>query len=136
MDTRITDEGLKHLAKLDKLERIHLSGTRITNEGLQHLVPLPKLTDVQYEGSGITALGIDLLVDGQHRYKPHAEESDSREEQPEKPDPARRFNDMGRLVLLGADRKRETLESGVEYLERAVNGTVVRDEAFDKVTQL
>jgi tetratricopeptide (TPR) repeat protein len=27
---------------------------------------------------------------------------------------------MGRLLLLGGDRKRETLESGVEYLERAV----------------
>lgn len=37
-----------------------------------------------------------------------------------KPDPARRFNDMGRLLLLGGDRKRESIESGVEYLERAV----------------
>jgi thioredoxin-like negative regulator of GroEL len=120
VDTQITDEGLEHLAKLDKLERIHLGGTKVSNEGLQHLVPLLKLTDVQYEGSGITALGIDLLVDGQHRYKPPAEESYTREEQPGKPESARRFNDMGRLLLMGGERKRETLESGVEYLERAV----------------
>jgi tetratricopeptide (TPR) repeat protein len=37
-----------------------------------------------------------------------------------KPDPARRFNELGRLLLLGGDRKRESIESGVEYLERAV----------------
>ena len=120
VDTRITDEGLKHLAKLDKLEGINLGGTRITNEGLQNLVPLPKLTNIQYVESDITALGIDLLVDGQRRYRPPAEESHTPADQPVKPDPARRFNDMGRLLLLGGDRKRETLESGVEYLERAV----------------
>lgn len=120
VETRITDEGLQHLAKLDKLERINLSGTRITNEGLQHLVSLTKLTDIQYAESDITAMGIDLLVDGQSRYKPPAAESSTQAEQPLKPDPARRCNEMGRLVLLGTDRKRETLESGVEYLERAV----------------
>jgi tetratricopeptide (TPR) repeat protein len=119
-DTRITNDGLKHLAKLDNLERINLSGTKITNNGLQHLVPLRKLADIQYEGSGITAPGIDLLVDGQHRSKPPEEGSNTQEGQPVKLDLARRFNDLGRLVLLGADRKRETLESGVEYLERAV----------------
>jgi len=120
VDTRITDEGLKHLVKLNNLERINLSGTKITNEGLQHLVPLLKLTDIQYEGSGITALGLDLLVDGQRRYQPPAEESDTSVPQTAKPDPGRRFNDMGRLLLLGADRKRETIERGVESLERAV----------------
>jgi tetratricopeptide (TPR) repeat protein len=120
VDTQITDEGLKHLAKLEKLERINLSGTKVSNEGLQYLVPLLKLTDVQYEGSRITEPGIDLLVDGQHRYKPPVEESSATEEQSVKPAPARRFNDLGRLLLLGGDRKRESIESGVEYLERAV----------------
>ena len=120
VDTRITNEGLKYLAKLDKLERINLSGTKITNEGLQHLVPLLKLTDIQFEESGITALGIELLVDGQRRYKPTAEESHTPGEQTVKPDPGRRFNEVGRLILLGVDRKRGTIESGVESLERAV----------------
>ena len=120
VDTQITDEGLKHLAKLDKLERINLSGTKVSNEGLQHLVSLLKLTDVQYEGSRITEPGVDLLFDGQRRYKPPVEESNATEEQSLTPDPARRFNDIGRLMLLGGDRNRETIESGVEYLERAV----------------
>jgi tetratricopeptide (TPR) repeat protein len=127
-DTRITDEGLKHLAKLENLQRINLSGTKVSNEGLQHLVPLLKLTDIQFEGSGITALGIDLLVDGQHRYKPPAEESQTPVETPVNSDPARRFNDMGRLILLGADRKRETFERGVEYLERAVIASPDNDQ--------
>lgn len=128
VDTLITDEGVKHLAKLDNLERINLSGTHVSNEGLQHLVPLLKLTDIQYEGSRITALGIDLLVDGQHRYKPVAEELQTAAELQVKPDPARRFNDIGRLLLLGGDRRREAIESGVEYLERAVIAAPDDDE--------
>jgi predicted Zn-dependent protease len=35
---------------------------------------------------------------------------------------------MGRLLLLGGDRKRETLESGVEYLERAVIAAPSNDQ--------
>lgn len=120
VDTQITDAGLKHLAKLEKLERIDLSGTKVSDDGLQQLVPLLKLTNVQYEGSRITAPGIDLLVDGQQRYRPPVEDSNATELQSVKTDPARRFNDIGRLLLLGGDRRHESIESGVEYLERAV----------------
>ena len=39
--TRITDAGLKHIAKLPRLQRIELRGTTISDSGLKELTHLP-----------------------------------------------------------------------------------------------
>ena len=43
-NTQITDEGLKDVAKLQKLKMLGLESTRITDEGLKDLAKLQKLT--------------------------------------------------------------------------------------------
>ena len=42
-DTRITDDGLRHLRQLPRLQRLYLASTNITGAGLKHLVGLTKL---------------------------------------------------------------------------------------------
>lgn len=43
LGTKTTDEGLKHLAKLKNLQRLHLARTEVGNGGLAHLSGLTKL---------------------------------------------------------------------------------------------
>ena len=43
MGTKITDAGLKKLAKLKQLERLGLSDTLVTDTGLKELVTLKQL---------------------------------------------------------------------------------------------
>ena len=42
-DTKITDVGLKELAKLQKLERLYLLNTKITDAGLKDIAKLQQL---------------------------------------------------------------------------------------------
>jgi hypothetical protein len=39
-NTAVTDNGLKHLAGLKKLQTLYLFDSRVTNEGLRHLAGL------------------------------------------------------------------------------------------------
>ena len=57
-NTKITDLGLKELAKLKNLNRLYLEDTKITDEGLKGLTKLQKLTDLDLEGTNITDEGL------------------------------------------------------------------------------
>ncbi len=50
----VTDEGVKHLAKLTTLESISLSGTKITNAGLSAIEGLPNITSINLAGCTVT----------------------------------------------------------------------------------
>jgi hypothetical protein len=60
---RVTDAGLKHLAKMPRLERLNLSGCDITDEGLSVLGSLPALRDFSlYHHQGISDAGLAHLA--------------------------------------------------------------------------
>ena len=42
-DTKVTDEGLKEVAKLQNLEELDLENTQITDEGLKEVAKLQRL---------------------------------------------------------------------------------------------
>ena len=54
----ITDEGLKDVAKLKKLEELHLSRTMITDAGLREVAKLQNLTILILHGTKITDAGL------------------------------------------------------------------------------
>jgi internalin A len=45
-ETRVTNDGLAHLAKLPSLRELYLGDTQITDDGLRHLYPLKNLKQV------------------------------------------------------------------------------------------
>jgi len=57
----VTDEGLKQIAKLKKLERLTLQGATVTDEGLQYLAELPELRWLYLPGCGVTEQGVQRL---------------------------------------------------------------------------
>ncbi len=59
--TRTTDEGLKHLAGLSNLERLHLERTGISDGGMAHLVGLTGLEYLNLYGTDITDAGLAHL---------------------------------------------------------------------------
>ena len=52
--TKITDAGLKEIAKLQKLEILNLSDTKITDAGLKDIAKLKKLTHLSLRYTKIT----------------------------------------------------------------------------------
>jgi Leucine Rich repeat len=58
--TRITDEGVQHLAKCHDLERVNLGGTQTGDGALRVLAGKQKLHDLQ-SGAHVTDAGIPLL---------------------------------------------------------------------------
>ena len=60
--TKITDSGLKEVAKLQKLETLDLNTTQITDAGLQELAKLQKLGRlILFNNSQITDVGVAEL---------------------------------------------------------------------------
>ena len=62
--TKITDEGLKELAKLQKLKRLGLENTQITDVGLKEVAKLQKLVGLRVSflnDTKITAEGVAEL---------------------------------------------------------------------------
>ena len=59
--TKITDAGLKELAKLQKLKGLYLSGTQITDAGLKELAKLKKLKYLQLSDTKVTDAGVAEL---------------------------------------------------------------------------
>lgn len=59
--TKITNDGLKYLAGLQKLERLEISDTRITDEGLKHLTGLSKLKQLELDRTDFTDKGLEIL---------------------------------------------------------------------------
>ncbi|MHB1035957.1 MAG: leucine-rich repeat domain-containing protein [Pirellulales bacterium] len=60
-DSPITDAGLQHLAGLNKLRDVGLFGTKLTDAGLQHLVRLPALRSLGLSHNRITDAGLRML---------------------------------------------------------------------------
>ena len=60
-DTRITDNGLRYLSKLDNLWILSLRGTRVTDEGLVHLTGLSNLDELVLDDTNITGQGLQHL---------------------------------------------------------------------------
>jgi outer membrane lipoprotein-sorting protein len=60
-DTRITDDGLKHLNVLKKLESLNLAETSITDEGLRHLMGISSLKHLNLMNTKVTAEGVAML---------------------------------------------------------------------------
>jgi len=62
VDTGISDAGLAHLAKADKLWQVNVEkNPGVTDAGLDSLAKLPKLKHVLLRGTKVTAAGIDRL---------------------------------------------------------------------------
>ena len=57
-DTKITDAGLKEVAKLQKLTFLRLSFTNITDAGLKKVAKLQQLTYLGLRGTKITDVGL------------------------------------------------------------------------------
>ena len=55
---RITDEGLKHLKGLKKLETLYVYGTQVSDAGLVHLEGLPALEELSVLNTKVTREGI------------------------------------------------------------------------------
>jgi hypothetical protein len=60
-NTRITDDGLKHLASLRNLRYLWLIGTDVTDTGLLHLIQLKNLQKLNLVGTKVTDEGISKL---------------------------------------------------------------------------
>ena len=58
----LTDEGVRHLARVPRLERLDLSGTSITDRGLEVLRQLPALRSISLAGTRITDAGAAHLA--------------------------------------------------------------------------
>jgi hypothetical protein len=61
--TNISDDGLAHLAPLQRLDVLILNGTRITDTGLRHLAGLPRLTWLYAAHTRIGNDGLGVLAD-------------------------------------------------------------------------
>lgn len=58
----LTDEGLRHLARLPRLEHLDVSGTGITNRCLDILRELPALRTISLAGTRVTDAGVAQLA--------------------------------------------------------------------------
>ena len=56
--SQITDKGLKEVAKLQNLESLHFNGTPITDAGLKELAKLQNLKGLSLEDTKITDAGL------------------------------------------------------------------------------
>jgi Leucine-rich repeat (LRR) protein len=60
-DTRVSGEGLKHLAKSAGLEGLHLQGLKIGDADLEALRPLKRLKSISLGRTNVTPKGIEAL---------------------------------------------------------------------------
>jgi hypothetical protein len=62
-ETQVTDQGLQHLARLTRLEKLDLSDTKITDPGLVHLAGLTELRELNLlQSHGIKGDGLKYLA--------------------------------------------------------------------------
>jgi hypothetical protein len=59
--TRITDDGLPHLAQLTNLQELVLPETAVTDEGLAHLERLTHIDSIMLGQTRVTVRGIERL---------------------------------------------------------------------------
>jgi hypothetical protein len=60
-DSRITDEGLRHIGQITSLRELSLNDTRITDAGLLHLTRLKNLKDLYLGNTRVTKSGCVML---------------------------------------------------------------------------
>lgn len=60
-DTRVTDEGLRHLSGLKQLEILVLTGTTVSDQGLEQLTAMPALKVLCLDETRVTSAGLSLL---------------------------------------------------------------------------
>lgn len=58
----LTDDGLRHLIKLNRLTQINVNGTKITDDGLAELKQLPNVEHLGLGGTSITDAGLEHLA--------------------------------------------------------------------------
>ena len=59
--TRVTDDGLRHLAGLHRLDWLRLSRARVTDDGLRHLTQLESLQRLELQETEVTDAGLAHL---------------------------------------------------------------------------
>ncbi|XP_078519005.1 uncharacterized protein LOC144784230 isoform X1 [Lissotriton helveticus] len=60
--SRISDEGVKHLAHLKRLKKLSLCNTPLTDAGLPHLQNLTDLEDLCLDRTHITSIGVSRCI--------------------------------------------------------------------------
>lgn len=60
-DTKVTDEGLKHLKQMTKLQSLHLAANKVTDEGLKHLTGLASLQTLHLSTNKVTDAGLEHI---------------------------------------------------------------------------
>lgn len=58
----LTDDGIRHLARLPRLKHLDLSGTAVTDRGLAVLRDLPELETISLAGTAVTDEGVAQLA--------------------------------------------------------------------------
>lgn len=58
----LTDKGLVHIARLEKLEALYLSGADITDDGLQQLRALHRLSALTIDSPNVTDAGMEHIA--------------------------------------------------------------------------
>lgn len=61
-ETRVTDAGLKELARLPNLESVYLDRTAVTDDGLIHLAGLERLAWLDLSGTKVSAKSAETLA--------------------------------------------------------------------------
>ncbi len=60
-DTAVTDAGLAHVARLTRLEELHLDNCPVTDAGVAQLAPLARLRILDLKGTRVTDAGLAVL---------------------------------------------------------------------------
>src|SRR3546814_15053073 len=66
-DTRVTDEGLAHLAGMRNLKRLNLQNTKITDKGIGQLRSLTVLESIKLGKKEVTDAGLSPLCAGDRK---------------------------------------------------------------------
>jgi hypothetical protein len=59
--TKVTDAGMKSVAKLPRLYLLEISGTAVTDAGIAALAPAPRLKVLRFRSTTVTDRGMDSL---------------------------------------------------------------------------
>jgi hypothetical protein len=59
--TNITDNGMRHVSSLRKLEILDLRGTDVTDACIPHLLGLTNLRELSLRGTRVSEVGVEEL---------------------------------------------------------------------------
>lgn len=75
-DTAVTDEGIEHLRRLEKLESLDLARTAVTGRGFEALDALKNLRSINLDHTPVTDAAIGFLAELPHLAEVHLNETD------------------------------------------------------------